>query len=96
MFGDDGVNEDKKQQQRGRNYQSWQYYQSDFGIYDDDEEIVTLDARDFHQNVLHGHSVWFINYYSPRLELCTKIKQYFSDPSQNHVENTKSLTLFTS
>ena len=28
-------------------YQSWNYYHDDFGIYDDDKEIVTLDSADF-------------------------------------------------
>ena len=31
---------------RGR-YESYNYYQNEFGIYDDDPEIVTLDGSDF-------------------------------------------------
>jgi len=54
-------------------YQSWQYYNTDFGIYDDDEEIVTLDWREFQESVLHGHSLWFVNYYSPRCGHCHEL-----------------------
>ena len=32
-------------------YQSWSYYHEDFGIYDDDPEIVTLDSADFQRSV---------------------------------------------
>ncbi len=28
-------------------YQSWSYYRDDFGIYDDDPNIVTLDGQQF-------------------------------------------------
>ena len=51
-------------------YQSWNYYHSDFGLYDDDEEIVTLDQREFKESVLHGYQVWFVNFYSPRCGHC--------------------------
>ena len=33
----------------GNGYQSWSYYDEDFGIYDDDPEIVTLDYAEFQQ-----------------------------------------------
>ena len=35
----------------GGNYQSWNYYHEDFGIYDDDVEIVTLDQAEFQQRL---------------------------------------------
>ena len=28
-------------------YESYQYYRDEFGIYDDDPEVVTLDGGDF-------------------------------------------------
>lgn len=31
----------------GNQYQSWSYYNDNFGIYDDDPEIVTLTKADF-------------------------------------------------
>ena len=36
---------------QGGNYQSWNYYHEDFGIYDDDVEIVTLDQAEFQQRL---------------------------------------------
>jgi len=56
---------------RGRGqYESWSYYHSDFGLYDEDEEIVTLDYREFQDQVLKGYTVWFVNFYSPRCGHC--------------------------
>jgi len=66
MFGD----EDVENSGGGRNYQSWKYYHEDFGIYDDDVEIVTLDFGEFQRSVLESHDIWFINYYSPRCSHC--------------------------
>jgi hypothetical protein len=51
MYGEEGF-ESKSQ---GR-YQSWSYYHEDFGIYDDDPEIVTLDSADFQRSVLGKRS----------------------------------------
>jgi len=51
-------------------YQSWNYYHEDFGIYDDDKEIVTLDSNDFQNSVLESHDIWVINFYSPRCSHC--------------------------
>ena len=44
LYGDE--DEDNKSF-RKQKYQSWSYYNDDFGIYDDDKEIVTLDSGDF-------------------------------------------------
>ena len=35
----------------GRNYQNWNYYYESFGIYDNDEEIVTLTTADFEASI---------------------------------------------
>ena len=48
MHGEKGF--ESSQGQGG--YQSWSYYHEDFGIYDDDPEIVTLDSADFQRSVL--------------------------------------------
>ena len=39
LHGEDGIDDNKPRNK----YQSWNYYHEDFGIYDDDKEIVTLD-----------------------------------------------------
>lgn len=43
MYGEEGLNDFKKQ----GNYHSYTYYQDNFGIYDDDPQIVTLNRNDF-------------------------------------------------
>ena len=44
-------------------YQSWQYFHDDFGLYDDDSEVVTLSYHDFRRSVDDAYSFWFINFY---------------------------------
>ncbi|XP_037093582.1 LOW QUALITY PROTEIN: dnaJ homolog subfamily C member 10-like [Pollicipes pollicipes] len=51
-------------------YQSWSYYHDNFGIYDDDPEIVTLDRAEFEQAVRQSADTWFINFYSPGCGHC--------------------------
>ncbi|KAJ3592386.1 hypothetical protein NHX12_007513 [Muraenolepis orangiensis] len=41
-YGEKGLDE-----QQGGRYESWNYYRYDFGIYDDDLEVITLDRGDF-------------------------------------------------
>lgn len=43
-YGEDGL---KDNQNQGHNYQSWNFYHQNFGIYDDDIEIITLTRSDF-------------------------------------------------
>lgn len=64
-YGEKGLDE----QQQGGRYESWHYYRYDFGIYDDDLEIITLDSGDFEAAVNSGE-IWFINFYSPRCSHC--------------------------
>uniref|UniRef100_A0A670HXA6 DnaJ homolog subfamily C member 10 n=1 Tax=Podarcis muralis TaxID=64176 RepID=A0A670HXA6_PODMU len=64
-YGEKGLDD----QQQGGRYESWHYYRYDFGIYDDDPEIITLDRGEFDAAVTSGE-LWFINFYSPRCSHC--------------------------
>ncbi|XP_048341465.1 dnaJ homolog subfamily C member 10 [Sphaerodactylus townsendi] len=64
-YGEKGLED----HQQGGGYESWHYYRYDFGIYDDDPEIVTLDRGEFDAAVNSGE-LWFINFYSPRCSHC--------------------------
>ncbi|XP_053733003.1 dnaJ homolog subfamily C member 10 [Synchiropus splendidus] len=63
-YGEKGLDE-----QQGGRYESWNFYRYDFGIYDDDLEIITLDSSDFDAAVNSGE-MWFINFYYPRCSHC--------------------------
>ncbi|XP_066991442.2 dnaJ homolog subfamily C member 10 [Anabrus simplex] len=65
LYGEEGIKSSQSQ-----NYHSWSYYQDNFGIYDDDPEIITLNKADFEQSVLNSNSLWFINFYSPMCSHC--------------------------
>ncbi|XP_059164242.1 dnaJ homolog subfamily C member 10-like [Physella acuta] len=67
QYGEEGLKDDF---QRGRQYESWQWYQQNFGIYDDDPEIITLSRVDFEQSVEGTGEAWFINFYSPHCSHC--------------------------
>uniref|UniRef100_A0A9J8D3K8 DnaJ homolog subfamily C member 10 n=1 Tax=Cyprinus carpio carpio TaxID=630221 RepID=A0A9J8D3K8_CYPCA len=64
-YGEKGLQDE----QQGGRYESWNYYRYDFGIYDDDPEITTLDRGDFDAAVNSG-DVWFVNFYFPRCSHC--------------------------
>ncbi|KAK7938257.1 hypothetical protein WMY93_001583 [Mugilogobius chulae] len=66
-YGEKGLDE-----QQGGRYESWNYYRYDFGIYDDDLEVITLDSGDFDAAVNSGE-MWFINFYSPRCSHCHQL-----------------------
>jgi len=42
LYGEEGIKSSHQQ-----TYHSWSYYRDNFGIYDDDPEIVTLNKADF-------------------------------------------------
>ncbi|XP_072117836.1 dnaJ homolog subfamily C member 10 [Mobula birostris] len=63
-YGEKGL-----QDHQGGQYESWNFYRYDFGIYDDDVEIVTLDKEDFDAAVNSGE-LWFVNFYFPRCSHC--------------------------
>ncbi|KAM9305040.1 dnaJ homolog subfamily C member 10 [Gastrophryne carolinensis] len=65
-YGEKGLED---QQSGGGRYESWNYYRYDFGIYDDDLEIFTLDKADF-DGAINSGELWFINFYSPRCSHC--------------------------
>jgi DnaJ family protein C protein 10 len=66
-YGEEGLKDDFN---RGNQYQSWNFYQHNFGIYDEDPEIITLSRADFLQSVDGSQDVWFINFYSPQCSHC--------------------------
>uniref|UniRef100_A0A8C5CJN7 DnaJ homolog subfamily C member 10 n=1 Tax=Gadus morhua TaxID=8049 RepID=A0A8C5CJN7_GADMO len=66
-YGEKGLDE-----QQGGRYESWNYYRYDFGIYDEDLEIITLDRGDFDAAVNSGE-IWFINFYFPRCSHCHQL-----------------------
>uniref|UniRef100_H2YBN2 DnaJ homolog subfamily C member 10 n=1 Tax=Ciona savignyi TaxID=51511 RepID=H2YBN2_CIOSA len=65
-YGEEGL---KDKGPGGGRYESYNYYRDEFGIYDDDPEVVTLDGSDFDAAVKSGE-VWFVNFYSPRCSHC--------------------------
>uniref|UniRef100_A0A8K9XZH2 DnaJ homolog subfamily C member 10 n=1 Tax=Oncorhynchus mykiss TaxID=8022 RepID=A0A8K9XZH2_ONCMY len=68
-YGEKGLQDE---QQGGGRYESWNYYRNEFGIYDDDLEIVTLDRGDFDAAVNSGE-LWFVNFYFPRCHHCHEL-----------------------
>ena len=66
-YGEEGLKEDHHS---GRKYESWSFYNQNFGIYDDDLEIITLSRSDYEQAVENTDDVWFINYYSTHCSHC--------------------------
>uniref|UniRef100_A0A3B4G111 DnaJ homolog subfamily C member 10 n=1 Tax=Pundamilia nyererei TaxID=303518 RepID=A0A3B4G111_9CICH len=72
-YGEKGLDE-----QQGGRYESWNYYRYDFGIYDDDLEIITLDSGDFEAAVNSGE-IWFINFYFPRCSHCHQLAPTWRD-----------------
>ncbi|XP_067843783.1 dnaJ homolog subfamily C member 10 isoform X2 [Heptranchias perlo] len=63
-YGEKGL-----QDHQGGQYESWNFYRYDFGIYDEDVEIITLDKGDFDAAVTSGE-LWFVNFYFPRCSHC--------------------------
>ncbi|KIH60236.1 thioredoxin [Ancylostoma duodenale] len=70
QFGEKGLEDGF---QGGNNYQSWQFYNENFGIYDDDPEIVTLNRADFQRQVSDSNEMWFINFYSTYCSHCHQL-----------------------
>lgn len=78
--GEDGLKAKENNQPTGRQYHGWSYYYETFGIYDNDEQIVTLSYADFEQSVRNSvynddtsstnQFIWFINFYSPQCSHC--------------------------
>ncbi|CAH1790318.1 unnamed protein product [Owenia fusiformis] len=70
MYGEEGLKDDHNQQ---HGYRSWNFYDQEFGIYDDDPEVITLSKTDFEQSVEGTDDIWFINYYSPQCSHCHEL-----------------------
>lgn len=56
LNGEAGVQDGFK---NSRDFQSWNYYHSQFGIYDDDPEIITLTGSDFGNVVYKCQNIVF-------------------------------------
>jgi len=66
QFGEEGLDESNQ----GRHYENWHFYNQEFGLYDEDPEIITLSRADFDPSVTYSEDIWFINFYSPRCSHC--------------------------
>uniref|UniRef100_A0A2K5LF50 DnaJ homolog subfamily C member 10 n=1 Tax=Cercocebus atys TaxID=9531 RepID=A0A2K5LF50_CERAT len=72
-YGEKGLEDNQ-----GGQYESWNYYRYDFGIYDDDPEIITLERREFDAAVNSGE-LWFVNFYSPGCSHCHDLAPTWRD-----------------
>ncbi|XP_045152176.1 dnaJ homolog subfamily C member 10 [Echinops telfairi] len=73
-YGEKGLADNQGRSQ----YESWNYYHYDFGIYDDDPEIITLERREFDAAVNSGE-LWFVNFYSPGCSHCHDLAPTWRD-----------------
>jgi len=70
-FGEDGL---KDNHNAGQQYQNWNFYHQNFGIYDDDPEVITLTRTDFVQMVeTNTDIIWFVNFYSNQCSHCHEL-----------------------
>ncbi|CAJ0963827.1 unnamed protein product, partial [Mesorhabditis belari] len=70
QYGEAGLADDFNPNQ---NFQSWQFYRDNFGIYDEDTEITTLNRVEFTQMVSGTGEIWFINFYSTYCGHCHQL-----------------------
>ena len=70
-YGEDGL---KDNHNAGQQYQNWNFYHQNFGIYDDDPEVITLTRTDFVQMVeTNTDIIWFVNFYSNQCSHCHEL-----------------------
>ncbi len=70
-YGEDGL---KDNHNAGQQYQNWNFYHQNFGIYDDDPEVITLTKTDFVQMVeTNTDIIWFVNFYSSQCSHCHEL-----------------------
>ncbi|XP_051160917.1 dnaJ homolog subfamily C member 10-like [Leptopilina boulardi] len=67
IHGEEGLDNNNN---RRNQYHSWTYYQNNFGIYDDDPQIMTLNRNDYFESVLDSEKMWLVNFYSPMCSHC--------------------------
>ncbi|VDK65151.1 unnamed protein product [Onchocerca ochengi] len=70
QYGEEGLSDNFRGNYQ---YQSWQFYKDNFGIYDEDKEIVTLSRSDFERTVSEPDEIWFINFYSTYCSHCHQL-----------------------
>ncbi|KAJ7354834.1 DnaJ sub C member 10 [Desmophyllum pertusum] len=79
LYGEEGLKDDHF---GGGHYQSWNYFNEEFGIYDDDPEIITLSHSDFQVSVEGSEDIWFINFYSPFCSHCHDLAPTWREVAQ--------------
>ncbi|CAF0886173.1 unnamed protein product [Didymodactylos carnosus] len=79
QYGEQGLKDDFN---RGNEYQSWSFYKQNFGIYDEDPEIITLSRTDFLQSIDGTQDIWFINYYSAQCGHCHELAPVWREISK--------------
>lgn len=79
LYGEEGLKDDHF---GGGHYQSWTYFNEEFGIYDDDPEIITLSYSDFQVSVEGSEDIWFINFYSPFCSHCHDLAPTWREVAQ--------------
>ncbi|KAL3074744.1 hypothetical protein niasHS_014189 [Heterodera schachtii] len=77
QFGEKGLEEGNnaaggwaQRQRQQQQWESWEFYNDKFGIYDDDQEIVTLSRSEFEEEVFESGEIWFVNFYSTHCSHC--------------------------
>eukprot|EP00042_Codosiga_hollandica_P038558 m.314809 g.314809 ORF g.314809 m.314809 type:complete len:331 (-) comp55423_c0_seq1:4445-5437(-) len=69
-YGEEGLKEGFN---GGQQYDSWQHYKEDFGLYDDDPQIETIPDADFQDLVMQSEDRWFVNFYSTGCSHCHEL-----------------------
>ena len=69
-WGEKGL-EDDFNPNRGR-YEDWRFYQEDFGLYDNDDQIEVLDRSSLF-DAMASDELWFIKFYSERCSHCNDL-----------------------
>ncbi|KAK3753323.1 hypothetical protein QZH41_015263 [Actinostola sp. cb2023] len=77
-YGEEGL----KENHFSNHYQSWNYFNEEFGLYDENSEIITLSYSDFQLSVEGSDDIWFINYYSPFCSHCHDLAPTWREVAQ--------------